>query len=111
VIGGRQVFTTAKGNSLGDCNELHTELKSLMRRAHGISTKHLQGYIDWLVFKKQLKYMIELKKRRSTTYMGLMRQPSSVNAADICKQKMPIDLYRAYGEYHYGIFSPERLSN
>jgi hypothetical protein len=54
-----------------------------MRRAHGISTKHLQGYIDWLVFKKHRKYMIELKKRRSTTYMGLMRQPSSVNAADI----------------------------
>ncbi len=111
VVGGRQVFTTSKGNSLGDCNELHTELKNLMRRAHGISTRHLQCYIDWLVFKKQLKYMIELKKRRSTTYMGLMRQPSSINTADICKQKMPIDLYRAYGEYHYGIFSPERLSN
>jgi len=43
--------------------------------------------------------------------MELMRQPSSVNAADICKQKMPIDLYRAYGDYHYGIFSPERFTN
>ena len=54
---------------------------------------------------------IELKKRRFTTYMGLMRQPSSVNASDIWKHKMPIDLHRAYGEYHYGIFSPEPLSN
>jgi hypothetical protein len=111
VVGGRQVFTTAKGSNLGDCNELHTELKNLMRKSHGISTRHLQDYIDWLVFKKQLKYMIELKKRRSTTYMGLMRQLSSVNTADICKQKMSIDLYRAYGEYNYGTFSPERLSN
>jgi hypothetical protein len=54
---------------------------------------------------------IELKKRRSTTYMGLMRQPFSVNALDIWKQKMTIDLYRVYGEYHYGIFYPERLGN
>jgi len=36
--------------------------------------------------------LIELKKRRSTTSMGLMRQPSSVNAADIWKQKMLVHM-------------------
>ena len=24
---------------------------------------------------------------------------------DICKLDMPVDLYRAYGQYHYGIFA------
>ena len=41
---------------------IYTELKNLMRKYHGISTRHLQGYLDWITICKDLKYTTEAKR-------------------------------------------------
>lgn len=97
-------FTTDNGNSISSVNELHTEVKGLIRRKRGISTRHLQGYLDWLVFRKHLKYTVEMKKWRPKAYMELMQELIPFACQDVCKLKMPISLFEAYGSYRYGIF-------
>ena len=32
----------------------------MIRQKHGVSTRHLQGYLDWIVFKKKLKYTLDM---------------------------------------------------
>ena len=98
-------YTTKNGNSIGDVNELHTELKNLMRHYHGISTRHLQGYLDWIVICKDLKYTVEPKRRPFVSYMNTMELEPKFITSNICTQPMPISLYEAYGSYHYGIFA------
>ena len=84
---------------------MHTELKNLIRRKHGISTRHLQGYLDWLVLLKRIGYTLDMRKWRPEAYMMTIKEIIPFRCCDIPKQPMPISLYAAYGEYHYGIFS------
>ena len=103
-IAGKQLFTTPFGNSLSSVNEIHTEVKDYMRHKKGISTRHLQGYLDWIVFKKKLRYTLEMKKWKWEAYMYSMHSIIPFINNDIYKREMPISLYEAYGSYHYGIF-------
>ena len=98
-------YVSPNGNTVSSVNELHAEAKNLIRQKHGVSTRHLQGYLDWIVFKKKLKYTLDMRKWRSETYMESMMEQIPFICRDIVKLPMPIDLYTAYGEYHYGIFS------
>ena len=105
VIATKDTYTTPNGNSLAEINELHREYKDFVRKKHGISIRHTQGYLDWLVFKKQISYSYELRKQKSMSYMKIMTERSKLRCDDICKQELPIDLRTAYEEYHYGIFA------
>ena len=105
VIANKVRFTTDNGNSLGSVNELHTEAKDLIRHKRGVSTRHLQGYLDWLVFRKNLKYKLAMKKWRPEAYMETMQEIIPFICPQICKLEMPVDLFKAYGSFHYGIYS------
>ena len=98
-------LTSPSGRSVASVNEMHTELKNLIRRKHGISTRHLQGYLDWLVFLKCLRYTLDMRKWRPEAYMMTMKEIIPFRCCDIPKKPMPISLYAAYSEYHYGIYS------
>lgn len=98
-------ITTPCGRSVASVNEMHTELKNLIRQKHGISTRHLQGYLDWLVFVKHLRYTLEMRKWKPEAYMTTMMEQIPFRCCDIPKLPMPIDLYDAYGEYQFGVFS------
>lgn len=75
-------FTTDKGNSLSSVNELHTEAKNLIRQKHGISTRHFQGYLDWILFRKRLRYTLEMTKWKSAAYMDTMQELIPFTAGD-----------------------------
>lgn len=96
---------TPTGNSNASVNELHAEAKELIRHKHGISTRHLQGYLDWLVFKKHLKYTLDMRKWKSETYMEVMLEQIPFLCNEITKLPMPISLWVAYGAYRYGIYA------
>ena len=80
-------------------------LKVVGEQKHGIGTRHLQGYLDWIVFKKKLKYTLDMRKWKPEAYMESMMEQIPFICRDIVKLPLPIDLYGAYGEYHYGVFS------
>lgn len=102
-------FKSPNGHTLSSVNQLHQSLSELIRVKHGVSTRHLQGYLDWLVFTKELHYKTEAKRQKIEAYMYVMKKIITVTTRNICKQPLPIDLEEAYGEYHYGIFSHNQL--
>ena len=97
-------YVSPNGNTVSSVNELHAEAKNLIRQKHGVSTRHLQGYLDWIIFKKKLKYKLDMRKWKPEAYMESMLEQIPFICRDIVKLPMPIDLYTAYGEYHYGVF-------
>lgn len=109
VYGGKKRYKTDKDNSLSSINQLHQEIESLKHRKHGVSTRHLQGYLDWILFRKKIRYRYEARNRRSQAYMKTIDLHKPFDNNVICKPDMPIDLYRAYGQYHYGIFADGNL--
>lgn len=46
-----------------------------------------------------------MTKWKSAAYMDTMQEQIPFTAGDIVKLPMPVDLYEAYGSYHYGIFA------
>ena len=92
-------FKSEAGNSLATINQLHQSFSDMLRKKHGVGIRHLQGYIDWLVMTKQMRYLIESKKMNSQIYMNIMKTPSSFSTKEVCKLQLPINLYEAYHEY------------
>lgn len=104
-LGGKKRYRSLRGNSLSSVNQLHQEIKILKRRKRGVSTRHLPDYLGWIVFTKMIRYRYEARNRKPEAYIKLTGAEKSLRNPDICRIPMPIDLYKAYGEYHYGIFS------
>ena len=96
--------TTKSGNSLGDVNQLHQTLKDLSRSKHGVSTRHLPGYLNWISYLKRKKYTVEREKLAEVIFKDLYETEGTVLRDEICKTEQPVSLYEAYHEYHYGIF-------
>ena len=107
-LGGKKRYRTDKGNSLSSVNQLHQDIEVLKYRKRGVSTRHLPGYLNWIVFRKKIRYSFEARNRRSEAYMKMIGIGKSLINPDVCKVTMPIDLYKAYGNYHYGIFANGR---
>ena len=94
-----------KGDHINDINQFHQELKELNRKYRGISTRHLQDYLNFHCFFKKLCYSTEPRRRKIQTYLDVMKTKRMLFNKDICTINMPISLYKAYGAYHYGIFA------
>jgi len=97
--------TTRNGNSLGDVNQLHQTLKDLSRSKHGVSTRHLPGYLNWISYLKRKKYTVEREQLAEEILKDLYETEGKVLRDGICNADQPISLYDAYHEYHYGIFA------
>lgn len=94
---------TKDGKHISDVNSLHSDLKNLIRNKRGISLKHLQGYLNWLVFKRLLA-KIKRKLWGLESYRFIKDKEKELINSDICKKPFPISLEEIYGKYHYGIF-------
>lgn len=100
-----QFFTTEGGNSLSRVNELHSELKKEWRNRNGISVRHIQGYLDWLVYLKNLKYHFEGQYRKHRAYIDLMAESVPFINKMICHLPFPVDVNEVYGEGYDGIYA------
>ena len=105
VIANKKRYKTDNGHSVSSVNEIHTEFSTLISKRHGVSTRHLQDYLNWLIFIKKLRYTVEARVLASSAYIEILKYRHSIKRSDICKIAMPIDLKAAYGSYHYGCFA------
>ena len=98
------------GSTISDVNALHSSLKDLIRRKRGVSLRHLQGYLNWIVFKKKISNLL-----RSTyklhSYASIYTEDKKYSNVDICTKEFPINLSDIYGKYRYGMFSPTLMLN
>lgn len=96
-------YQSPKDRTLAEISQIHQMLSDLSRKKNGISTRHLPGYLNWLIFCKQLNYRIDDKRRKVESYLEAIKNQIDITTMNVCKVSMLVDLKAAYGEYHYGI--------
>jgi hypothetical protein len=92
----KKKYATKNNHTVSNVNQIHSELSILISKKHGISTRHLQDYLNWVLFLKKFKYRVKVEARDSFTYMESMKQVHTIAVRNITKLPMPIDLYQAY---------------
>ena len=96
-------YTTDNGNSLSSMNQLHSEITALITKTHGIGTKYIQGYLDFVTIRKKINYSYKKDDRPEALY-NLIKDVKAWTGKQISNKEMPISLKEAYYEYRYGIF-------
>ena len=96
---------TKDGKHISDVNSLHSDLKDLIRKKRNVSIRHLQGYLNWIVFKRKFILQIQRKLYDLKTYGYIRGKEKKLRNFDICKIPFPISLKKIYGQYHYGMFA------
>lgn len=92
--------------SLASINQLHDEFQKLYSLYRGVSIRHLQGYLNFFSFVKNVNYKIErIKEKNQNVYTTAYKEHVDLLERKICDLKFPIDLFAAYGEWHYGCFA------
>lgn len=81
---------------LGEINSLFNELEIFVRNFNGLSTRHLQEYLDWFKCLKIMKYTLEYLEREEKLYKFTISQKNSLVSRNVCKRKMPIDISEIY---------------
>jgi len=89
-------FHTAEGHDLGTLNGIHSEMKSWFAKFRGVSTRHLQGYLDWFRTIKHMKYHIEAKEREHHLLLFSVSDSITSLEKDVFRRSFPIDIYKPY---------------
>ena len=97
-------YLTDDGKSLGVVNEMMTEVSSMIQTTRGVGTRYIQGYLDFLLLKKQAKYTFK-RKEMASEILRMMMDTEAFSNEVVRATPMPISLKEAYYEYRYGIFA------
>jgi len=96
---------TKDGKHISDVNSLHSDLKDLMRRKRGVSLRHLQGYLNWIVFRRRYIIRSQRKLWDLETYGFVKEKEKKFINSDICRKPFPVSISDIYERYHYGMFA------
>ena len=85
--------------NISEINGIHSQLETWLKKFRGVSTRHLQEYLDWFVYIFNMKKRFMLNKIKIESYTNIIINNNYIKSNDIFKVKMPIDLNIAYAEY------------
>ncbi len=102
---------TEERESINRVNSLMSDYETWVSRYRGISSRHLQGYLDRFLFQKMIKKAFSILDQPSAEMSVIFKTNAVISCRDILLKAMPIDLYEAFGEYHYGIFKEKHISS
>ena len=84
--------TSDDGYNLSELNKLHTQIKTTIRNTHGVALKHLEGYIDMVIFRKHMAYHYKASNRLYRSYERSYTSNTSITNKAIYEKPFPIDL-------------------
>ena len=93
-------YTDTDGNNLANINSLHSEL-TLLRNFRGVSTKHLQEYLDWFVFSKYQKYSIDYMEQADDFEKNTIALYTNIKYNNVCNNYSIFDFFELYKDYNY----------
>lgn len=85
--------------NISEINGIHSQLETWLSKFRGISTRHLQEYLDWFVDIFIMKKRFLLNKIKTESYSKILIHNNYIKSKDILNVEMPIDLNVAYAEY------------
>lgn len=87
--------------NINSINGVHSQLTTWLSKFRGVSTRHLQEYLNWFNYIFTMKKRFTLANLKIESYINLIVNDNYIKSNNICSIKMPIDLNVAYAEYNY----------
>ena len=94
-------YVNPNGYNLSNINSLHSDWSTFLSHFKGVSTKHLQHYLDWFCFQKLINYTTQVLKQPLTMMKKSMGNPCNVNSYNVYKNSSGIDFSLVYKDYNY----------
>ena len=89
---------TVEGYHLGELNSLFAELELFLQKFRGLSTRHLQEYLDWFRFRKVLKYTVEYLNTNHEIFKYITQNKTTLKSRAVCKTAFPVDIVEIYDD-------------
>lgn len=96
-----KTYKNENGFSLGNINSLHSEWSTFVACFKGVSTKHLQHYLDWFCFQKIINYTVEILKQPLTMMKQIIVNKSNVISNNVYDNSSGINFDVVYSDYNY----------
>lgn len=87
--------------NISEINGVHSQLETWLSKFRGVSTRHLQEYLDWFVYIFIMKKRFNLSKIKTESYSNIIIDCNFIKSNDLFNIDMPINLNVAYSEYIY----------
>ena len=94
-------YVNPNGYNLSNINSLHSDWSNFVSHFKGVSTKHLQHYLDWFCFQKLINYTIQVLKQPLTMMKKTMVNPCNVDSSNVYENSSGIDFTEVYKDYNY----------
>lgn len=85
--------------NIAEINGVHSQLEVWLSKFRGVSTRHLQEYLNWFTYIFIMKKRFNLNKLKTESYSNIIIDNNYINSSKIFSMKMPVDLKIAYAEY------------
>ena len=73
-------------------NQLHQLVSEMIYRTHGVSLRHLQGYLNWIAFKRMIAFKFEKTFWKSEAYRKVTKGKSATGVWSIHHKPFPITI-------------------
>lgn len=94
-------YVNTNGYSLANINSLHSEWTTFSSRFKGVSTKHLQHYLDWFCFQKFINYTIQILKQPLTMMKKSVARKCNITTNNVYDNSSGIDFNSVYADYNF----------
>lgn len=94
-------YTNSEGNSLSNINSLHSGITTFLANFRGVSTKHMQGYLDWYMFDKYLQYSFDENQHQQILLKEIMIKSTEINISNMYSNQSGINFSSVYSDYNY----------
>lgn len=86
---------------MGNINSLHSELSTFLLSFRGVSTKHLQHYLDWFCFQKLINYTVDIMVQTLEAMKKVVIDDCTINSNNVFDNTSGIDFDEVYIDYDF----------
>lgn len=94
-------YVDEENNNLANINSLHQQLTLYLSNFRGVSTKHLQEYLDLFCFLKYLNWTIEYEEQLKEFKNKICIKNTTINYKNVCDNYSIFDFNEIYNDYNF----------
>ena len=94
-------YADEENNNLANINSLHQQLTLYLSNFRGVSTKHLQEYLDLFCFLKYLNWTIEYDEQLKEFKNKICVKNTTVNYKNVCNNYSIFNFNEIYKNYNF----------
>ena len=94
-------YTDDENNNLANINSLHQQLSLYLSNFRGVSTKHLQEYLDLFCFLKYLNWTVEYDEQLREFKRIICTKDTKITYENVCENYSIFDFRKVYADYNF----------